>query len=184
MKILYIHGFNGKPEGPKLDMLRHNFKKAEIIAPQHDNDARSVYQLLSELVNTLGDYDDLILGSSLGGFWANFFSLKYQLSAVMVNPVISPSATLAQLGYSASRDYLSFEEQIPAMGRSPRTVLLAQDDELLDYRDAQEYYSHQCGVHTYQTGGHRMNTPESLDHIRKAVSSIWIGAICAGITND
>lgn len=47
-------------------MLQHAFKKAEIIAPQHDNDAQNVCTLLSDLVGMLGDYDKLILGSSLG----------------------------------------------------------------------------------------------------------------------
>lgn len=48
---------------------------------------------------------------------------------------------------------------------------LAQDDDLLDHQEAQEYYSHQCAVHTYPSGGHGMNDPESRDHIREAISS-------------
>lgn len=71
MKILYIHGFNGTPVGPKVDMLRQSFKNSEIIAPQHDSRAENVFHLLGGIAEDLDSIDDVILGSSLGGFWAN-----------------------------------------------------------------------------------------------------------------
>ena len=184
MKILYIHGFNGTPEGAKLDMLRNHYRKAEIIAPQHDSRAKNVFPLLDEVASNMDGDDDVILGNSLGGFWANFFSLRYGLGAVLVNPVVRPSQSLQKLGYPLASEYLEFENQISATDISPRIVLLAEDDELLNYRDAYEYYSPICQVETRATGGHRMNDPESLDQMHASLTHIVNTTCCWGISND
>jgi len=110
MKILYIHDFNGTPEGAKVEMLRHTFKKSEIIVPQHASRVGNVFRLLNEIVGNLNSLHDVILGSSLGGFWANYFSLKYEVGAVLGNPVIQPSLALAQLDYPYAADYEAFEK--------------------------------------------------------------------------
>jgi predicted esterase YcpF (UPF0227 family) len=184
MKILYIPGFNGSPEGAKLDMLRNNFKDAEIIAPKHDSNAENVFQLLDEVASNLEAPDDVILGSSLGGFWANYFSERYKIGAVLVNPVVKPSIALKEFGYPHASEYTQFEKQISRSVISPRAVLLAKGDEVLDYRHAYEYYSPQCHVEVNPAGDHRMNDPESLDWMRTELSGMWNSAICGGITND
>jgi len=51
----------------------------------------------------------MILGSSLGGFWANYISLKYEMGAVLGNPVIQPSLALARLDYPFAAEYEAFE---------------------------------------------------------------------------
>jgi len=53
-------------------MLRHSFKKSEIIAPQHASRAENVFRLLDEIAGNLDSLNDVISGSLLGGFWANF----------------------------------------------------------------------------------------------------------------
>lgn len=172
MKILYIHGFNGSPEGPKKEMLRHNFKKSEIIAPQHDSRAENVFRLLNEIAENLDTLDDVILGSSLGGFWANYFSLKFGVGAVLVNPVVQPSRSLAQLDYPYAPEYEAFEKQISSTAVSRRIALLAEDDEVLPYREAFDYFGTRCGVKLLPTGGHRMNDPRSLELIRASLESV------------
>jgi len=172
MKILYIHGFNGSPEGEKLDMLRRSFKKYEIIAPQHDSRAENVFRLLDEIAESLDTLDDAILGSSLGGFWANFLSLKHGVGAVLVNPAIQPSRSLAQLDYPYAAEYEAFEKQISPTAISRRIALLAEDDEVLPYREAFDYFGTKCGVKLLPTGGHRMNDPQSLEVIRSSLESV------------
>lgn len=184
MKIIYIHGYNGCPNGAKLDMLRRKFKTEEIIAPLHNNHPEEIFDVYDRISKEMVDYDDVILGSSLGGFWANYFSLKYKISAVLVNPVVNPSVKLKQLGYLRSLDYIPFEQEIASGGISPRIVLLAQNDEVLDYREAQNYYSQQCEVLTFPNGEHRMNDSESLDRIHDSLSALWISAVSMGISSD
>ena len=110
MKILYIHDFNGTPEGAKVEMLRHTFKKSEISAPQHASRAGNLFLRLDEIAGNLDSLNDVIPGSSLGGFWAHYISLKYEVGAVLGNPVIQPSLALAQLDYPYAADYEAFEK--------------------------------------------------------------------------
>ena len=172
MKILYIHGYNGSPHGEKYDMLRQCYPNAEILAPQHDSIPTSVYPLLDGIASGLDAHNDLIIGTSLGGFWANFFSLRYGVRAVLLNPVVSPSKRLIFRGCSFAADYEAFEEQDDSQQRPSAIVLLAEDDDVLPYRTAFEHFSGACDVRILKSGGHRMNDPASLGVIKAAIDDI------------
>jgi hypothetical protein len=60
----------------------------------------------------------------------------------------------------------------------PRTVLLAEDDEVLPYRDAFEYFSRTCGVKLLKSGGHGMNDPESISIIKASIPSLLASPMC------
>ena len=172
MKILYIHGYDGTPQGEKYAMLRQCYPKAEILAPPHDSIPKNVYQLLDGIASGLDAHNDVIIGSSLGGFWANYFSLRYGLRAVLLNPLVSPAKRLSHLGCSFAVDYESFEKQDDSRQRPPGIVLLAEDDEVLPYREAFEHFSGVCDMRVMETGGHRMNDPASLEVLKAAIDDI------------
>ena len=172
MKILYIHGYNGSPDGEKFNMLRQRFPQAEILAPQHDNIPQNVSHLLDSIASGLDARTDVNIGTSLGGFWANYFSLRYGLRAVLLNPLVSPAKRLAHLGCSFAADYESFEKQDDSRQRPLGIVLLAEDDEVLPYREAFEHFSGVCDVRVLKSGGHRMNDPVSLEVLKAAVDDI------------
>ena len=172
MKILYIHGYNGSPYGEKFDMLRQCYPDAEIVALQHDSVPANVFQMLDGIASGLDSRNDLIVGSSLGGFWANFFSLRYVVRAVLINPVVSPSMKLGPLGCPFADDYEPFEKQDVALPRPPQIVLLAEDDDVLPYHEAFNHYSGVSEVRVLKAGGHRLNDPASLKVIQAAVDDI------------
>lgn len=184
MKILYIHGYNGTPDGPKLDMLRKEYRRATIVAPQHDSVPDHVHDLLDDIVSDFDMLDDVIIGNSLGGFWANFFSLRYGVPALLINPVVSPSNSLKSLGCNFAADYLAYEKMVLTGKVAPKTVLLAQNDEVLCYRDAFEHYSKNCEVKVLESGGHGMNDQESLQIIKDSIPRFWASAIASGIRDD
>lgn len=172
MKILYIHGYDGTPHGEKYAMLRQCYPEAEILAPQHDSIPQNVYHLLDGIASGLDAHQDVIIGSSLGGFWANYFSLRYGLRAVLLNPVVSPVKKLAHLGCSFVADYGLFEKEEDSLRRPPGIVLLAEDDDVLPYREACEHFAGVCDVRVLKTGGHRLNDPASLAVIKTALDDI------------
>lgn len=183
MKILYIHGFNGTPAGPKLDMLTNEYPAATVIAPKHDSVPDHVHELLDEIAATLDEMDDIIIGNSLGGFWANFFSLRYGVPALLINPVVSPSTSLGHLGCPFADDYLPFEKAIEPDGISPRTLLLAEDDEVIPYREAFDSFSGNCHVKLLNSGGHGMNDPQSIAIIKESISGAFASALATQL-ND
>jgi uncharacterized protein len=163
MKILYIHGYNGSPDGMKLERIRQSYPKAEVIALQHDSAPVHVFELLNPIASKLDPSEDAIIGNSLGGFWANYFSLRYEIPALLINPAVTPSKTLRSMGCEFAKDYIAYEEQINLEGRSPRSVLLAKNDEVLAYSEAYKYFKNVCEVNTLINGGHAMNDRVSLD---------------------
>ena len=132
----------------------------------------------------MDDADDVIIGNSLGGFWANFFSLRYAVPALLINPVGSPSIALGCLGCHFAADYLPYEKIIEADGISPRTVLLAEDDEIIPYREAFDFFSGICGVKLLNRGGHGMNDPESIAIIKKSIPGLFVSTLASGLLND
>lgn len=88
MKALYIHGFNSAGFGGKADTLRQAFGADSVINPSLPPNPQAAFALLDYLVSQLHGPDFLILGSSLGGFYALNLALKYPVNTVLVNPAV------------------------------------------------------------------------------------------------
>jgi predicted esterase YcpF (UPF0227 family) len=172
MKILYIHGYNGSPAGQKVERIQQAYPKAEVIALQHDSVPTHVFEQLDPIASKLDGLKDAVIGNSLGGFWANFFSLRYGIPALLINPVVSPVSTLKLLGCDFADDYSIFEQQINPKAISTRTVLLAEDDEVLPCHEAFEFFKDLCVVKLLKSGGHSMNDEESLNAIVRSYDEL------------
>ena len=153
MKLLYIHGYNGTPDSPKVGMLRRDFPKAEVIARQNDSIPVRVFDLLDPIARDMDTLEDAVIGNSLGGFLANYLPLRYGLPALLINPVVAPVSALKGLGCAFAGDYAPFEAQTNRGEVSPRSVLLAEEDEVLPYRLAYDHFMGVCDVNLLQTGG-------------------------------
>lgn len=110
----------------------------------------------------------LMLGSSLGGYYATWLSEKYNAPAVLINPAVRPWQHFSEdhLGwhtnyysgrrYELTREHVEtlmrYEVKVPA--RPERLLLLVQaGDELLDYRMATELYR-DCAMVVEPGGSH------------------------------
>ena len=130
---------------------------------------------LEKLAALIQELDQVVLvGSSLGGFYATQLVAKLAVPAVLINPAMQPwhlfrnlfGAT--QLPYRVNEDWtlddaqLDYLEQIelPFVQDADKIlVLLQQGDEILDYREAQRYYSGRqpsSMVITESNGNHAM----------------------------
>ena len=132
----------------------------------------------------------IVIGSSLGGFWAHYFANRIGAKGlVMINPVADPAArATVHMGehYSKKRDkqivvteqtvegYRALEPAPDAGLKS--LLLLAEDDEVLDYRDAVATYGE--NEHTtivyYKEGSHRLDIkrPDVMSKIRAYVDGL------------
>ncbi|MEZ0370034.1 MAG: YqiA/YcfP family alpha/beta fold hydrolase [Candidatus Sericytochromatia bacterium] len=122
MKVLYIHGFNSAGFGAKTDALRAAFGAGSVINPSLPPQPAAAMQLLDYLVGHLAGPDLLILGSSLGGFYALNLALKHPVTTVLVNPAVrdvAPGLAYA-LGsvnnYKTGESYTWSEADLEALG--------------------------------------------------------------------
>ena len=150
--ILYIHGFGSCGLGQKSAALRDYFGADRVLMPDLPHDPREVCARLESL---LAEYPvELLVGSSLGGYYATWLKARHDIPAVLINPAIVPFLLLEgylgeHLGchgqpFEVTRQTLAELRALyrPELGAHERyLVLLQTGDEVLDYRQAAAYYA-------------------------------------------
>jgi len=154
--ILYIHGFGSSGQGGKAEKFRRYFRDRGIpfIAPSLSYVPELAMTTLEELI---GSYEKVsLIGSSLGGYYATYLAQKYNLSAVLINPAVDSSKSLAyateKLGEAPNyydESYFSWQPSHLKMLEAYRLqepppqhyfVMLQSGDSVLDYHDALAKY--------------------------------------------
>lgn len=92
--LLYIHGFASSAHSHKAQVLRHHFPR--VFAPSLSHIPTLAIETLEEFLRALPE-PPLLIGSSLGGYYALYLSQRYDLPAVLINPVVQLTAPLDQV---------------------------------------------------------------------------------------
>lgn len=180
--IVYLHGFNSGGTSGKAAWLRQNLPDLTVLSPTyptHDPDKAPAF-LHDYFVRVRREHPDdkklLLVGSSLGGFWARHLAAELNAGMALINPGIHPDADLLDVvgphvNEATGERYVLTEAQVRAFARVkqphcdpaiPTLLLLDEGDELLDYRVARAYYRG-CGkIIVYPGGSHR------FDHLAEA----------------
>lgn len=180
--ILYIHGLNSSPTSTKASQL---FKVAEhcgiaqqLRVPALHHHPRQAMAQLQAAVAELGR--PLLVGSSLGGFYATYLAEQHGLDALLINPAVRPHRLFGgkeelQTNYYTGETWLLTHDHAAALAElempEPRDakhyrVWLQTADETLDYRQAEAFYAgcsldiQEGGDHSYQ--GFARRIPEIL----------------------
>ena len=100
--ILLIHGFNSAPgkkskqiqEFLKENNLKHEY---ELIVPNLSGEPRSAIREINRIIRSNKNLKVHLIGTSLGGFYANYFRAKFKedfLTVHAINPSWNPSDSL------------------------------------------------------------------------------------------
>jgi len=182
--ILYIHGFNSSPRSSKAMQLVAAMERAGLaerlrVPALHHHPLQAMAQLESALAE-LGR--PLLVGSSLGGYYATWLAERHGLRALLINPAVAPHRLFdgrlgTQTNYHSGETWELTLDHVAALAalevpppRDPQrfTVWLQSADETLDYRDALAYYAgcelcvEEGGDHSFQGFAERL--PELLAH--------------------
>jgi len=184
--IIYLHGFNSGGNAHKATWLRQHCAPIVLFSPTYEphrphEAARDLRKFIARLRRENPQDPKLMLvGSSLGGFWAQFLAPEFGASLVLINPSVRPDETLARhtgrypnlatggetvltdADVAALRDY----RVEPCNPRVPTLLLLDEADEVLDSRIAAAAFRG-CGrTLVYPGGSHRFeHLPEALPEI-------------------
>ncbi len=177
LKILFLHGFSSCGRGNKSKMLKAYFGEGGVVAQNLPYSPLEAIATLEKLIES--ENIDLLVGSSLGGFYATYLAEKYRLKAVLLNPSTQPWKTLApyvgeqkrfcdDAPFKFKKPYLKEMKSLKVLPLKGRyLVLLQSDDELLDYTKAQSFYNTHNVIVEYG-GNHRFeNIDIYMSMIRK-----------------
>lgn len=163
-KLLYIHGYNGSPNGSSCRLFRKYMPQEDwqVIGMDYTQDDCAV--ALREIRETIErEGIDLVVGSSLGGFLT---LLTTGIERIVINPCYSPSVELPKLGPhnglpAPSKEmiatYAAFEPQLKMFSDEERQLVtgyFAEDDELLGDRYQDVFIDDVCGFYNIPGGHH------------------------------
>ncbi|QNH79889.1 esterase [Pseudomonas protegens] len=167
--ILYIHGFNSAPASIKASQLRRVMEQMglaeQLRVPALHHHPRQAIGQLEQAIAELGR--PLLVGSSLGGYYATHLAERYGLKALLINPAVSPHRMFdGYLGtqknlytdetWELTHDHvaaLAALEVAPPQDPQRYQVWLQTGDETLDYRSAERYYR-ACALRIQAGGDH------------------------------
>ena len=98
IKIALLHGLESNNKGQKNDWLR---TIGEVYDPLIDYRQKSIYNLIR---NEISDFNpDILIGSSMGGFFSYEISKELNIPALLFNPALhsrsfTPDMTGKQIG--------------------------------------------------------------------------------------
>ena len=167
--ILYIHGFNSAPESKKATQLSSLMQRIgcsdQLRVPALHHHPREAIAQLQAAISDLGR--PLLVGSSLGGYYATYLAEQHGLKALLVNPAVSPHRMFdGYLGtqtnlysgqtWELTHDHVTALAELEvAAPQDPERyqVWLQTADETLDYRLAEKYYK-ACALRIQAGGDH------------------------------
>lgn len=159
--ILYLHGFRSSPQSFKARLLGQ--RMAELGLAQHyrcpqlpASPQAAATLMLQQAQDMQAQYGELsLVGSSLGGYYANWLAEKLGCRAVLLNPATQPPRDLEKyVGVTTayhSDDVFEFKHayidelkslRVEAITRPERYFLIAATgDEVLDWREMTAHYA-------------------------------------------
>lgn len=182
--IVYLHGFGSTGLSPKVDKIVSRFPYEQVMAPNLPFDPHEVEQIVLDIVkeyveNKKKNEKLIFVGTSLGAFYARYFSNIYDCPAILVNPSLMPSVTLKQklgvnVNYHTKEEFLvkmchlnKLEDianhiDLYAFKENNVHIFLAKDDEVIPYEIALKFFTHGYNVSNNQLkvmddGGHRFD---------------------------
>ena len=168
--IIYIHGFKSSPLSEKSMALQAAFPG--LVAADYDSlHPDTGFQQLDDLIRPHLRDNLVLVGSSLGGFWAYHFACRYGVKCVLLNPCMHPEISLLQhIGevenmYTGEKGILtewdlSRYPNYRLNGASHCTVLHEKGDEVIPYEESVANFKDVAYLMLLEGGNHRF---EQLD---------------------
>lgn len=163
--ILFLHGFASSGNATKSEVLKEyckkNFINQEFISPDLPVEPDKAIKLINIILKS-ADNNTTVFGSSLGGYYAMWAGVAFNTNIALINPAIEPYIDLKSVlgmnkNYQTGEDFefkVEYLNQLKNLspdinfGMFPKekiVLMLAEDDDLLDYRRTLKYFGNDYG---------------------------------------
>jgi len=188
--LVYLHGFRSSPRSSKAVMTGEAV--AALSTPEHPIEwycpqlVASPKSSMDMIIRHIeGSKHDrlVVIGSSLGGYYANYLAEKYGCQAVALNPAVwAPKELASHVGMLTSYDteepydfrpeYIDELKalQVQSISNPARYFLVAaKGDELLDWQEMVDFYN---GSQQLVLEGSDHGIADYPDHLPKVLKFI------------
>jgi len=160
--VVYLHGFRSSPNSSKAVKTKEAIKALSTTdnpihwyCPQLLASPKQSMDMVIEYIQANPVDRLIVIGSSLGGFYANYLAERYQCKAVTQNPAVRAPRELAphvgvMTAYDSDEPFDFRPEyidelcalQVERLVRPENYFLIAaKGDELLDWKEMVDFYS-------------------------------------------
>ena len=160
--VVYLHGFRSSPNSSKAVKTKEAIKALSTMSnpihwycPQLLASPKQSMDMVIEYIQANPVDRLIVIGSSLGGFYANYLAERYQCKAVTLNPAVRAPRELAphvgmMTAYDSDEPFDFRPEyidelcalQVERLVRPENYFLIAaKGDELLDWKEMVVFYS-------------------------------------------
>lgn len=159
--LLYLHGFRSSPQSFKAQCMARAAAAAASPplwwCPQLPPSPARAMALIRQAIAHWPRQRMAVLGSSLGGFYAHVLAREIGCPVVLLNPAVQPARDLSsyigehpawhdpgqRIHFDAGFiDELLQLQATPTRCNPPTLALIAQGDEVLDWREMLAAYGH------------------------------------------
>ncbi len=152
--LLYLHGFRSSPESAKARLMAAHVAQQHPgvtwLCPQLPPSPRLAMEMVDAAIAHWPRHSMAVVGSSLGGFYAQWVAERTGCRAVLLNPAVQPARDLAkyigeQTSWHNPQDRFFFRAEYvdelralhtPALTQPERYMaIIAKGDEVLDWRE-------------------------------------------------
>lgn len=166
--ILYLHGFKSSPFSFKAQVLQHELQAQGLghrwCCPQLPASPAAAIHLCNQLIAQAPlsnpSKELILIGSSLGGYYAQVLAEQWQCRAIVLNPAVhAPRDLKTQVGthtmYHSDQAFIFLAEyvdeltqmQTAAPSQPDRYFLIAaRDDEVLNHQEMLNFYQGSQGL--------------------------------------
>ena len=174
MVIIYLHGFRSTAYCDKANITKELFPEYQVKSLSYSpHDPHHAVKQIKSFAKKLGSLESvLVIGSSLGGFWARWMSYQFGFQSLLINPSLHPDKTLNIVGEYEIFDgsgntievtqeridaFKNFKVNAETATKLNCTVWIALDDEVIDAKSTFEEVESLHKSIMFETGGHRFS---------------------------
>lgn len=188
--LVYLHGFRSSPRSSKAVLTGQAI--ANLSTPEHPIEwycpqlvasPKASMDMVIKHIDSSKHDRLIVMGSSLGGYYANYLAEKYGCKAIALNPAVrAPRELAAHVGMLTSYDtdepydfrpeYIDELKalQVESITNPARYFLMAaKGDELLDWQEMVDFYK---GAEQLVLEGSDHGISEYPEHLPKVLSFI------------
>ncbi len=172
MIILNIHGYRGNPDNASSTALKE--LNHEVVSPSIDFDAETPDNIYKNLSVILSEKSvDIIVGTSLGGFFAALLSVKNNLPVILVNPCLMPFLTLKKLDYKGDvNSFIPMFWELSGLKSYNVRAIVGCKDEIIDTHNIAESLFPDLKFEKISDGKHSGRTLPLKDFFKESIKYV------------